>query len=89
MLNYDNLFLAITFCVFISASAVQLLYYLWFYLAVPLFKPPAGENNRPPVSVIICARNEAENLDNFLPSVLEQNYPGYEVIVVKDRKSVV
>jgi cellulose synthase/poly-beta-1,6-N-acetylglucosamine synthase-like glycosyltransferase len=37
-----------------------------------------------PVSVIICARNEAENLDNFLPSVLEQDYPDYEVIVVND-----
>lgn len=84
MLNHDNLFLAITFCVFISSAAVQLLYYLWIYLAVPLFTPPAGKNNRPPVSVIICARNEAENLDNFLPSVLEQNYPEYEVIVVND-----
>ena len=39
---------------------------------------------REPVSVIICARNEAENLKNFLPSVLEQDYPDYEVIVVND-----
>jgi glycosyltransferase involved in cell wall biosynthesis len=37
-----------------------------------------------PVSVIICARNEAENLQNFLPAVLEQDYPDYEVIVVND-----
>ena len=37
-----------------------------------------------PVSVIICARNEAENLKNFLPSVLEQDYPDFEVIVVND-----
>lgn len=37
-----------------------------------------------PVSIIICARNEAENLRNFLPAVLEQDYPEYEVIVVND-----
>jgi glycosyltransferase involved in cell wall biosynthesis len=39
---------------------------------------------REPVSIIICARNEAENLWNFLPAVLEQDYPDYEVIVVND-----
>ncbi len=36
------------------------------------------------VSIVICAKNEAENLQNFLPAVLEQDYPQYEVIVVND-----
>ena len=36
------------------------------------------------MSVIICARNEAENLQKFLPSVLKQDYADYEVIVVND-----
>ena len=36
------------------------------------------------VSVIICARDEAENLKAYLPSVLEQDYPLFEVIVVND-----
>ncbi|MGQ9619432.1 MAG: glycosyltransferase [Bacteroidales bacterium] len=36
------------------------------------------------MSVIICARNEAENLKKFLPAVLEQDYPVFEVIVVND-----
>lgn len=39
---------------------------------------------QPPVSVIICARNEGDNLHRFLPLVLEQNYEDYEVIVVND-----
>lgn len=38
----------------------------------------------PPVSVLICARNEALNLKNFLPKILTQNYPNFEVIVVDD-----
>jgi len=37
-----------------------------------------------PVSVIICARDELENLRKFLPEILSQNYPDYEVIVVND-----
>lgn len=38
-----------------------------------------------PVSVIICARNESENLQRFLPSILNQQYPDFEVVVVNDR----
>jgi len=37
-----------------------------------------------PISVIIAARNEAENLRKYLPGILEQNYPDYEVVVVND-----
>ena len=39
----------------------------------------------PSVSVIISAKNEDENLQNFLPVIMEQDYPDYEVIVVNDQ----
>ncbi len=35
-------------------------------------------------SVVICAKNEGDNLLAFLPAILEQDYPLYEVIVVND-----
>jgi poly-beta-1,6-N-acetyl-D-glucosamine synthase len=38
----------------------------------------------PAVSVIICAKNEFHNLEKFLPIVLEQDYPDFEVILVND-----
>jgi len=41
-------------------------------------------NGMLPVSVIICARNEETNLALNLASVLEQDYPLFEVIVVND-----
>lgn len=42
----------------------------------------------PPISIVICACNEAENLKAFLPSSLNQHYPeNYEVIVVNDRST--
>ncbi len=42
--------------------------------------PPASH----PISVIISARNEAQNLRQNLPAILEQNYPDFEVVVIND-----
>jgi cellulose synthase/poly-beta-1,6-N-acetylglucosamine synthase-like glycosyltransferase len=41
-------------------------------------------DNPVPVSLIICARNEEDNLREHLPIILEQDHPEYEVIVVND-----
>jgi cellulose synthase/poly-beta-1,6-N-acetylglucosamine synthase-like glycosyltransferase len=38
----------------------------------------------PAVSVVICARNELKNLRSFLPLVLDQEYPDFQVVVVND-----
>ncbi len=46
-------------------------------------KTTASEDVRG-VSVIICAYNEAANLKAYLPAILEQDYPLFEVIVVND-----
>jgi poly-beta-1,6-N-acetyl-D-glucosamine synthase len=83
MAEHNTVFLIIIFSLFILAAVIQLFYYLFFYLPVYREKQTLKEN-KPPVSVIICARNEAENLASFLPSVLGQDYPDYEVIVVND-----
>ena len=84
MADHKDILLLITFYIFSSAAAVQVFYYLFFYLSIYLKRLPETKKNREPVSIIICARNEADNLQNFLPSVLEQNYPDFEVIVVND-----
>lgn len=39
---------------------------------------------QPPVSIIICAKDEADNLRDFLPAILNQDYPVFEVIVIND-----
>ena len=70
--------------VFSLTFSTQLFYYLFFYLRISRYKVKAKETKKLPVSIIICAKDEAENLENFLPSVLEQDYFDYEVIVVND-----
>ncbi len=49
--------------------------------------PATPPQNAPPVTVVIPARNEANNIARCVHSVLASNYPGLEVIVVDDRSS--
>jgi hypothetical protein len=49
--------------------------------------PPLPPADAPRVSVVIAARNEQEKLSAALRSVLDQDYPGLEVIVVDDRST--
>ena len=63
---------------------IQLIYYLHYFSKVGQKTRQRSKSDLPFVSVIICARNEAENLKNHLPAVCLQDYPDYEVIVVND-----
>lgn len=48
-------------------------------------RQPAEDNGfREPVSVIVYAKNESENLRKHLPALLTQEYPAFEVIVIND-----
>jgi glycosyltransferase involved in cell wall biosynthesis len=87
---FDQLdyFTCIILALFVLAMLIQFAYYLLVYSRVVWREEKqntSGEvNETPPVSVIICARNEEENLILNLPSVLEQDYPSFEVIIVND-----
>lgn len=77
---------AILFYVFIAITVIQVFYYAFFYARVAFFKPKDKTQSRQhPVSVIICARDEDENLARNLPGVLVQQYKSsHEVVVVND-----
>lgn len=75
----------ITFVVLILGLSIQLFYYLFVFSKVGFFFNKKNKMNVTfPVSVIICAKNEEENLRNFLPFILHQNYPNFEVVVIND-----
>lgn len=71
---------------FVIMAIIQGWYWLNYYRRVAYAGPEdtRSPEKLPPLSVVICARNEAENLAKFLPAVLEQDYPSYEVVVVND-----
>jgi poly-beta-1,6-N-acetyl-D-glucosamine synthase len=74
----------IIFIVFASSFLIQIFFYYGIYCRLIFRKKKELTNNNEPLSVIICARNEAENLDKNLPFILTQEHADYEVIVVND-----
>ncbi len=70
--------------------SIQLLYLLTLYrrILVQNKKQKRGvleyTTEQVPVSVVVYGCNDAENLEKFLPAILKQHYPKFEVIVVND-----
>ncbi len=87
VLSQLNYFTRIILIIFLSAVVVQLLYYIVIYMRVVYRQKKKNVlplNETPPISVIICARNEQDNLAANLTSILSQEYPFFEVVVVND-----
>lgn len=76
--------ITVLFYCFIAIIVIQSLYYLLFLNYFSLQKPETGKLKHIPISVIVCAKNEAENLKENLPHILNQDYPNFEVILVND-----
>jgi len=76
----------ILFYFFCSIAIVQILYFVFFFFRLAFYKSkPKSSTQTHPVSVVICARDEAANLANYLTGTLVQDYPTtHEVIVVND-----
>jgi glycosyltransferase involved in cell wall biosynthesis len=79
----SNLFIV----VFIIATAIQLCYAILLRLRKE--NRSTRKEDLSSVSIIVCAKNEAVNLLQFLPSILQQDYPKhlFEVIVVNDQST--
>jgi len=76
----------IIFLGFILITFIQLLYYFLLFARLAFHKTkPRNISQTHPVSVIICARDEAANLAKNLPGALIQQYrTTHEVILVND-----
>jgi len=61
------------------------------YLSCLLFafrrKNDPAKRNAPPISIIVCAHDEFENVKTLVPLLLDQDYDDFEVIVVEDRSN--
>lgn len=76
----------IVFAAFVLVTLVQLFYYWGIFSRFAFYKEkkegPSREQE--PVSVVICAKNEAQNLQKNIPLYFSQNYPNYQIVVVND-----
>ena len=78
--------LTITLLVIIGVAFIHQIYFYLRYLRLggKVTSQTDSDVQLPAVSVIVCAHNEYDNLQDYLSILLEQDYPCYEVIVVDD-----
>lgn len=70
---------------FLIFFAIQIFYYLFFFGRLAFYKNKEQVlDDKLPISVVICAKNERDNLLEFLPEIFKQDYPQFEVVVVND-----
>lgn len=88
ILNSLNTSVAISLLAVVLVAMVYQVYFYFRYIkkggAISTPQPKTNHEELPPVSVIVCARNEYNNLQEYLPILLSQDYPTYEVIIVDD-----
>lgn len=72
---------------FYCVIAIQLCYYLGLFSFFSWAKPKASQTFTKPVSVIVCAKNEEENLKKLIPILFKQDYPNFELVIINDNSS--
>lgn len=77
--------LEIIFYIFLIALGVQVFYLLLTFIGI--FKKSKKTSELKPVSIVIAARNEIENLKVLLPKLYGQQYHDFEIIVVDDQSN--
>lgn len=77
----------VLFYIFVVVTVIQIIYYLSFAFFAFGKESNVSSVHKLPISVIICAKNEAKNLNTFLPDILTQEYPDFEVVLINDASS--
>ena len=75
---------SILFYAFIAVVSIQVIYYLSFLFSFGIQRAENRLKKHIPISIIICAKNEAENLKKNIPLILNQEYSNFEIVLVND-----
>ena len=73
--------------ILLLAIVIQLIYILFIFTKVVGHQDFEADEKLPPVSIIIAASNELENLRELLPILDKQDYPDFEILIADDRSS--
>ena len=76
----------VIFYILVATTAIQLLYFICFS-TILFVKKKKKSIEQIPVSVIICAKNEEQNLQTFLPNIIKQQYADFEIVLINDASS--
>jgi cellulose synthase/poly-beta-1,6-N-acetylglucosamine synthase-like glycosyltransferase len=74
----------ILFYIYAVFIGIQLFYFWGIFSRFAFFRKKEQKTDFPPVSIVICAKNEYVNLKKYIPLILDQDYPEFEVVIVND-----
>ena len=78
--------LSILVLICFALIGIQILYLSLFLFA--FYRKDNIVSQEPkPVSVIVCAHDEEQNLKELVPMLLQQNHPEFEIVIVEDRSN--
>jgi glycosyltransferase involved in cell wall biosynthesis len=77
----------VVFYIFVVFTAIQIAYYLTFSSFLFKRKKRKRDSEKPPVSVIVFAKNSAAQLKENLPYLLAQEYPTFEIVLINNASS--
>ena len=74
----------ILFYIYVASIAIQLFYFWGIFSRFAFYKKKDRSTKFPPVSIVLCAKNEYSNLKKNIPLIINQDYPEFELVVVND-----
>mgnify|MGYP000858221598 FL=1 len=79
----------IVFYGLILVTAILFFYYIYFFSRLAFYNPNSThQSQQHPVSVIVCAKNEDENLAKHVPGLIFQKYnSSLQIIIVNDNST--
>lgn len=78
--------LTVLFYILVASTTIQIIYFLCFS-TILFTKDKNNLIKNIPISIIICAKNEADNLKTFLPYIINQQYNNFEIVLINDASS--
>lgn len=73
------------FYVFVGVIAIQFVYYVVIFGRFSFSKKVENAVQKAiPISVIVCAKNEQDNVSKYIPLLAEQQYNNFEIVLIDD-----
>ena len=77
-------YLDIIFYIFLVVVLIQVSYFLLIFQRFAFSKLQKSTSKNISVSVLVSAKNEAQNLKQFIPLIAKQDYPNFEIVLIND-----
>ncbi len=79
--------LEVLFYTFLLFLIVQFYFFGFLFLKFGFHKPIEPSLKKIAISVLVCAKNEGENLKSFIPKILAQDYLEFELVLINDNST--